>query len=84
MKKKLSAILTAIIMSFATLDYTMAADLIEIVVPTPPGGAIDTTARAVSKDLTSKGIDNVVVYYPGAGGEIAVGYAVKKKDNVIF
>ena len=84
MKKKLSAILTAFVMSFAMLDYSMAADLIEIVVPTPPGGAVDTTARAVSKELTSKGIDNVVGYYPGAGGEIAVSYAVKKKDNVIL
>jgi tripartite-type tricarboxylate transporter receptor subunit TctC len=84
MKKKLSAILTAIIMSFATVDYSLAKDIIEIVVPTAPGGAVDITARAVSKELTSKGIDNVVVYYPGAGGEIAVGYAVKKKDNVIL
>jgi tripartite-type tricarboxylate transporter receptor subunit TctC len=84
MKKKLSAFLTAFLLSFAMLDYSLAGDLIEIVVPTPPGGAIDITARAVSKELTSKGIDNNVVYHPGAGGEIAINYALKKKDNVIF
>lgn len=84
MKKKLSAFLTAFLLSFAMLDYSLAGDLLEIVVPTPPGGAIDTTARSVSKELTSKGIDNNVVYYPGAGGEIAINYALKKKDNVIF
>jgi tripartite-type tricarboxylate transporter receptor subunit TctC len=84
MKKKLYAILTAFIMSFATMNYAWSTDLIEIVVPTPPGGAVDMTARAVSKDLTSKGINNLVNYYPGAAGEIAIGHALKKKDNVIL
>lgn len=83
-KYLLSAILTAVVLSFTMIDSSIAGELIEVVVPTPPGGAIDTTARAISKELTSKGIDNTVVYYPGAGGEIAIGYALKKKDNVIF
>jgi tripartite-type tricarboxylate transporter receptor subunit TctC len=84
MKEKLYAFVTAFIMSFAMIDYSMAAKQIEIIVPTPAGGAIDTTARAISKVLTTKGIDNVVGYYPGAAGEIAFNRVVKEKNNVIF
>ena len=84
MKKKLYAILAAFIMSLITLDYSMAAEQIEIVVPTPPGGAIDITARAVSTELTSKGINNILGYYPGAAGELAITHALKKRDNVIL
>lgn len=76
--------MASFILSLSIIDYAMASDIIEIVVPTPPGGAVDMTARAISKELTSKGIDNVVGYRPGAGGEIAISYALKKKDNVIL
>ena len=62
----------------------LAGDPITIIVPTPPGGAIDITARGLSKALTSKGHDNVVVYHPGANGDIALNIAVEKRDNVIF
>jgi len=84
MKKKLYAILTAFIMSFAAMNYAWTTEPIELIVPTPPGGAIDLTARAISKELTSKGINNTVGYYPGAAGELAINHALKKRDNVIL
>ena len=84
MKKKLYAILTAFIMSFATMNYAWSTEPIELIVPTPPGGAIDTTARAISKAMASRGINNVVINQPGAGGEIAIANVLKKQNNVIF
>ena len=84
MKKKLSAILMGIVMSFAMLDYSMATEPIILIVPTPPGGAVDSTARAISKSLTARGINNTVSYQPGASGEIAVDNVLKKRDNAIL
>jgi tripartite-type tricarboxylate transporter receptor subunit TctC len=84
MKKKLYAFLTAFVMSFATINYAWSTETIELIVPTPPGGAIDTTARAISKAMTAQGINNVVVHQPGAGGEIAIANVLKKQNNVIF
>jgi tripartite-type tricarboxylate transporter receptor subunit TctC len=84
MKKKLSAILTAFIMSFATVDYTMAKDIVEIIVPTAPGGAVDITARAISKSLTDQGQENIVTYHPGANGEIAFNRIFEKQNNVVL
>lgn len=84
MKKKLSAIFTAFVLSLSLANYAKSALPIELVVPTPPGGAIDNTARAISKSLLAKGINNVVVYQPGAAGEIAIGSVLKKRDNVIL
>jgi tripartite-type tricarboxylate transporter receptor subunit TctC len=84
MKKKLSALFTAFVLSLGTINYAWSSTAIELVVPTPPGGAIDNTARAISKSLLAKGVNNVVVYQPGAGGEIAIGNVLKKRDNVIF
>jgi tripartite-type tricarboxylate transporter receptor subunit TctC len=84
MKKKLSAVLTAIVMSFATADYSMAKDVIEIIVPTAPGGAVDITARAISKSLTEQGLDNVVTYHPGANGEIAFNRVFEKQNNAVL
>jgi len=84
MKEKLFAILTAVVMSFAMVDYSMATEPITLIIPTPPGGAIDSTARAISKSLTARGINNVVSYQPGAAGEIAFDNVLKKRDNVIL
>ena len=84
MKKKLSALFTAFILSLSLANFAWAADVIELVVPTPPGGAIDNTARAISKSLLSRGINNVVIYQPGAAGEIAIGSVLKKRDNAIL
>jgi tripartite-type tricarboxylate transporter receptor subunit TctC len=84
MKKKLSALFTAFALSLSLANFAWSSTLIEVVVPTPPGGAVDTTARAISKSLLAKGIDNVVIYQPGAAGEIAIGSVLKKRNNVIF
>jgi tripartite-type tricarboxylate transporter receptor subunit TctC len=84
MKKKLSALFVAFFLSLGTINYAWSTNLIELVVPTPPGGAIDNTARAISNSLQAKGINNVVSYQPGAAGEIAIGSVLKKRDNVIL
>lgn len=84
MKKKLSALFTAFVLSLSLANYAWSSTSIELVVPTPPGGAIDNTARAISKSLQAKGINNVVSYQPGAGGEIAIGAVLKKRNNVIL
>jgi tripartite-type tricarboxylate transporter receptor subunit TctC len=84
MKKKLYVILTAIIMSFATMNYSMAKDVIEIIVPTAPGGAVDITGRAISKSLTEQGIENIVTYHPGANGSIAFNRVFEKQNNVML
>lgn len=83
MKKKLRALMTAFIMSFAMADYAMSAP-IEIVVPTPPGGAIDITARGLSKAMSERGYDNIVTYHPGANGDIALNLVNEKKNNTIL
>jgi tripartite-type tricarboxylate transporter receptor subunit TctC len=84
MKKKLSALFTAFVLSLSLVNFAWSADVIELVVPTPPGGAIDNTARAISKSLLARGINNVVIYQPGAAGEIAIGSVLKKRDNAIL
>lgn len=75
---------TQFIFAIAFSATVFAGEPITIVVPTPPGGAIDMTARSLSKALMNKGHDNVVVYHPGANGDIALNIAVEKRDNVIF
>jgi tripartite-type tricarboxylate transporter receptor subunit TctC len=84
MKKKLYAILAAFVMSLATMNYAWSKDVIEIVVPTAPGGAVDTTARAISAELKNHGYDNIVTYHPGAGGELATRRVLEKGNNIIF
>ena len=71
-------------MALATINYAWASNPIELIVPTPPGGAIDTTARAISKTMFARGINNVVIYLPGASGEIAIADVLKKQNNVVF
>lgn len=76
--------ITQFIFAIAFSVSVFAGDPITIIVPTPPGGAIDMTARNLSKALINKGHANVVIYHPGANGDIALNIAVKKRDNVIF
>lgn len=78
MKKVLSIVL------FCLAGLTHATPPISIVVPVAPGGAIDLTARTLSKILTENGVDNVVVNQPGANGDIAYNHVLKEKDNVIL
>jgi len=84
MKKKLSALMTAFILGLSMFNLAWSSETIELVVPTPPGGAVDATARAISKSMAARGINNVVIYQPGAAGEIAIASVLKKRDNVIF
>lgn len=69
---------------FAAFTFSASAETINLVVPTPPGGAVDITARALSKALTNQGYDNVVVYHPGANGDIALGKALEKPNTSIL
>ena len=84
MKKKLIAIFTAFVLSLSLANYAWSALPIELVVPTAPGGAVDTTARSISKELTEHGYENIVTYYPGANGELATQRVFEKRNNVIF
>lgn len=83
MKNKFYALLGAFILSFATWSPVYAKPVIEIVTPLVPGGAVDLTARAISKVLTDSGYENIVTYHPGGNGDIALNYVTQKKDNVI-
>jgi tripartite-type tricarboxylate transporter receptor subunit TctC len=78
MKKLYFVVATFISLGMANL---VIADTIEIYVPTPPGGAVDMTARSVSKSLTSQGYKNVVMYQPGANGDIALHKVLEKSKN---
>lgn len=80
MIKKFTQLIFAALFSTAVF----ASEPITIVVPTPPGGAVDITARSLSKALTTKGFSNAVVYHPGANGDIGLNVALEKQDNVIF
>lgn len=84
MKKKFYALLMAFVLGLATVDFALAKDMIEIVVPTPPGGAVDMTARSLSKALLNRGYENIVTYHPGAAGDIAANIVLEKQNNVIL
>lgn len=71
-------------MLFCLAGVVHAATPITILVPVAPGGAIDLTARTLSRILTENGVDNVVVNQAGANGDIAYTHALKEKDNVIL
>jgi tripartite-type tricarboxylate transporter receptor subunit TctC len=84
MKKKLYALLGTFLMSFALWSPAISKEIVEIVVPTPPGGAIDMTARSIAKSLADNGIENIVVYHPGANGDIALGKVLEKPNSSIL
>lgn len=84
MKKKIYALLTAFVLSLSYMDYAMAENVVEIYVPTPPGGAVDMTARSLSKALLGNGYANAVIYQPGANGDIALNKTLEKSNNSIL
>lgn len=74
-----------VVVFLGTANLSLAAkEIIALIVPTPPGGAIDLTARAISKALTVKGVHNRVVYHPGANGDIALGKVLENRDRSIL
>lgn len=70
--------------SISAFAFHAAAETINLVVPTPPGGAVDMTARSISKALTKQGYDNVVIYQPGANGDIALSKTLEKPNTSIL
>lgn len=66
------------------MTSTVMADTLKIVVPFSPGGAVDQNAQALSRWLSKNNVQNTVVYYPGAEGDIAYNYTVKNKDSAVI
>jgi len=83
MKTKIYKLFTAFVMSLAVCNFAWA-EPIEINTPLVPGGAVDLTARAISKALTEAGIENIVTYKPGGNGDIALQHVLQKQNNVIL
>jgi hypothetical protein len=54
MKEKLSAILTAIIMSFATINYAWSTEPIELIVPIDKSMSIINSETPVAKSFIKK------------------------------
>ena len=69
-----------------------AEDPIRIIVPYPPGGPLDVTARAVAEEARHDLGNIIVKNKPGAGGNIGVDYvcllytsdAADEEDSGIF
>ena len=66
------------------IQFNAQAEVINIVVPVPSGGGLDTMARDLSSILADNGIKSIVSNHPGADGEIARDFVFKTKDNVIM
>lgn len=60
------------------------ANTIKIYVQAAPGGAIDVTARTLSKILAEQNIDTVVINQAGAFGDIAYNTVLNEKDTAIL
>ena len=54
---------------------SFADDPIRIIVPYPPGGPLDVTARAVAEEARADLGNIIVENKPGAGGNIEIGRA---------
>ena len=53
-------------------------------VPAAPGGAMTEIALALDSSFNENGVQSVVLYNPGANGDIAIREALKMRDNVIL
>jgi tripartite-type tricarboxylate transporter receptor subunit TctC len=74
-----------IIFSFLFLCNVCYADILEIVVPVPPGGPVDAAARLVQQELQAKeNINSVVIYKQGGDGQIATKYFLSNPTNKIL
>lgn len=57
---------------------------IEIVLPSPAGGAVDFNARVMSTALTQAGYENRVVHKTGGNSEIARQYTLEKNQTAVM
>jgi tripartite-type tricarboxylate transporter receptor subunit TctC len=83
MKQHFIRIFMTFFLSLASWNLAWAQP-IELVTPNVPGGAVDMTARAMSKALTNAGIENIVTYHPGANGDIALRHVLQKQNNIVL
>ena len=73
MKKWLIALLTAVAMAAPAHAQTFPSKTIRIIVPYPPGGSVDLTARVIAKNLQDNVGQNVIVENkPGANAAIGI------------
>ena len=68
-----------VLLSFVT--FFASADPIKIIVGYAPGGANDTSARILSKQLTAENIENLVINQNGANGRIALNNVLHQKPD---
>lgn len=65
----------------AALPRGEGSDPIRIVVPYPPGGPLDVSARTIAEAVTGA-LGNVIVdNRPGAGGSVGMGYVKRQKGD---
>ena len=57
------------------------AEPLKILVPYPPGGSGDQTARYLAKSLTDSGHETIVINKPAGGGVVALADSVTAFDN---
>ncbi len=75
-----AAIAAAAVLAVPTMSVA-ADDPIRIVVPYPPGGPLDITARAVADEARADLGNIIVENKPGAGGNIGVEYVSKQAPD---
>lgn len=68
-----------------TCNFSYSAELLTIIVPTPPGSAPDLLARKISLLMANNDINFVIQNYPGANGIIATKKFLNSNEkNLIF
>ena len=77
-----AAVSVATIVALPSLSW--ADDPIRIVVPYPPGGPLDVTARAIAEEARADLGNIIVENKPGAGGNIGVEYVSKQNRTERF
>lgn len=65
----------------AQSPLTFPTKTVEITVPYPPGGGVDTLARLIGAQLEKTGQAVVVENRPGAGGTIAARYVISRPKD---
>ena len=68
-----------LLLSFVT--FFASAEPLKIVIAYPPGGATDTAARILAKDLSTQGIETVVINQGGGAGRVALVNMLNQKPD---